>query len=444
MPPVTDRIRVIIMGAGGRDFHVFNTCYRDDPGHEVVAFTAAQIPGIDRRTYPPELAGPLYPNGVPVFPEADLERLVRERRVKEVVFAYSDVHEDHLERLGRHVRTLGASFRPFDPEKTMLHSRLPCVAVCAVRTGCGKSSVSRHVVSTLKAIGRQPVVLRHPMPYGDLRRQGVQRFARLEDLADHRCTIEEMEEYEPHILAGNVVFAGADYARVLEAAEREADIIVWDGGNNDTPFVKPDLHITLVDPLRPGHELTYFPGRWNLERADVVVVPKIDDARPGDIVTVLASIARTNPRAAVCRGRSRVSVSDEGGLRGRRALVIEDGPTATHGGMGYGAGLVAARRAGAAAIVDPRPYAVGLIAEAFRAYPHLRDVLPALGYGEEELRDLEETIDHADCDVVVIGTPIDLTRVIRIRKPVVRVTYGFEEASKPGLADILADRFSVG
>ena len=441
---VTERIRVLIMGAGGRDFHVFNTCYRDDPSREVVAFTAAQIPGIDCRTYPPELAGPHYPTGIPVFPEADLERLVRERRVKEVVFAYSDVHQEDLVRIARRMRTLGASFTPFDPEKTMLRSRHPCVAVCAVRTGCGKSSVSRHVVASLKAIGRKPVVLRHPMPYGDLRRQRVQRFARLEDLAEHRCTIEEMEEYEPHIRAGNVVYAGTDYARVLEAAEQEGDIIVWDGGNNDTPFVKPDLHITLVDPLRPGHELLYFPGRWNLERADVVVVPKIDDARPGDIVTVLANIARVNPRAAVCRGRSPVSLSDAEGVRGRRALVIEDGPTATHGGMGYGAGLVAARRGGAAAIVDPRPYATGLIADAFRAYPHLRDVLPALGYGERELRDLEETIDRTDCDVVVVGTPIDLSRVIRIKKPVVRVTYAFEEASQPGLAQILAERFAAG
>jgi len=441
---VPDRIRVIIMGAGGRDFHVFNTCYRDDPTREVVAFTAAQIPGIEHRTYPPELAGPRYPTGIPVFPEDDLERLVREQRVKEVVFAYSDVHEELLERLGRRVRTLGATFAPFDPDRTMLRSRHPCVAVCAVRTGCGKSSVSRHVVATLNALGRKPVVLRHPMPYGDLGRQGVQRFARLEDLAEQKCTIEEMEEYEPHIRAGNVVFAGADYARVLEAAEREGDMIVWDGGNNDTPFIKPDLHITLVDPLRPGHELTYFPGRWNLERADVAVVVKSHEARPGDVVTVLANIARVNPRATVVRGRSPVVLSDEGGVRGQRVLVIEDGPTATHGGMGYGAGLVAARRGGAAAVIDPRPFATGLIAEAFRAYPHLRDVLPALGYGEQELRDLEETIDRADCDVVVVGTPIDLSRVIKIRKPVVRATYAFEEASQPGLADILADHFSFG
>jgi predicted GTPase len=439
-----DRTRVLIMGAGGRDFHVFHTCYRDDPTREVVAFTATQIPGIDHRVFPPELAGPLYPHGIPVFPESDLDRLVRERRVKEVVFAYSDVHEEHLARLGRNVRMLGASFAPFDPDRTMLHSHLPCVAVCAVRTGCGKSAVSRHVVAALKEIGRRPVVLRHPMPYGDLRRQVVQRFASLEDLAKHHCTIEEMEEYEPHIRAGNVVFAGADYARILEAAEQEGDLVVWDGGNNDTPFVKPDLHITLVDPLRPGHELTYFPGRWNLERADVVVVTKSETARPGDVVTVLANIARLNPRAAVCRGRSPVTLSDAEGVRGRRALVIEDGPTATHGGMGYGAGLVAARRAGAGTIVDPRPFAVGLIEEAFRAYPHLRDVLPALGYGDAELKDLEETIDRADCDVVVVGTPIDLTRVIRIRKPVVRVTYRFEEASEPGLAEILADRFAPG
>jgi len=439
-----ERIRVAIMGAGGRDFHVFNTCYRDDPTHEVVAFTATQIPGIEHRVYPPELAGPLYPQGIPVFPEADLERLIREDRVKEVVFAYSDVHMDHVERLGRHVRTLGATFEPFDPDRTMLRSRLPCVAVCAVRTGCGKSAVSRYVVAMLKAIGRRPVVLRHPMPYGDLRRQGVQRFASLEDLKRNDCTIEEMEEYEPHILAGNVVFAGTDYVRILEAAEQEGDLIVWDGGNNDTPFIKPDLHITLVDPLRPGHELNYFPGRWNLERADVVVIAKSGEARPGDVETVLGNVARVNPHASVVRGRSPVVLSDTEGVRGRRALVIEDGPTATHGGMGYGAGLVAARRAGVAEVIDPRPFAKGLIADAFRDYPHLRDVLPALGYGEAELRDLEATIEAADCDVVVVGTPIDLSRVIRIRKPVVRATYRYEPASKPGLAEILAERFALG
>jgi predicted GTPase len=327
---MTERIRVLIMGAGGRDFHVFNTCYRDDPSREVVAFTAAQIPGIDCRTYPTELAGPLYPTGIPIFPESDLERLVRERRVKDVVFAYSDVHQEDLVRIARRMRTLGASFEPFDPDRTMLRSRHPCVAVCAVRTGCGKSSVSRHVVAALKAIGRSPVVLRHPMPYGDLRRQAVQRFAHLEDLAAHQCTIEEMEEYEPHIRAGNIVYAGADYARILEAAEQEGDLIVWDGGNNDTPFVKPDLHVTLVDPLRPGHELTYFPGRWNLERADVVVVAKSDGARPGDVDTVLGNVARVNPRAAVCRGRSPVSCPMQRGP-GKRALVIEDGPTARRG-----------------------------------------------------------------------------------------------------------------
>jgi len=438
---MADRTRVLILGAGGRDFHVFNTCYRDAPAREVVAFTATQIPEIDRRVYPPELAGPLYPKGIEVFPEADLQRLVRERKVKEVVFAYSDVPQTYVDEMGRHVRALGASFAPFDPDRTMLRSRLPCVAVCAVRTGCGKSAVSRHVVGALKELGRRPVVLRHPMPYGNLKDQAVQRFARLEDLQAHHCTIEEMEEYEPHILAGNVVFAGADYARILAAAEKEGDVIIWDGGNNDTPFVRPDLHVTLVDPLRPGHELSYFPGRWNLERADVVVVPKIDEARPQDIETVERNIAQVNPGARICRGRSPVAIADPAAIRGKRALVVEDGPTATHGGMGYGAGLVAARRAGAAAIVDPRPHATGLIAEAFRAYPHLHDVLPALGYGAKEMKDLETTIDRTDCDVVVVGTPIDLSRVIRIRKPAVRVTYGFEEASQPGLAAAVADHF---
>jgi len=441
---MANRIRVVIMGAGGRDFHVFNTCYRDDPGREVVAFTATQIPEIDRRVYPPELAGPHYPQGIQVFPEADLERLVREKGVKEVIFAYSDVPQSYVDEMGRRVRALGASFASFDPDRTMLRSNLPCVAVCAVRTGCGKSAVSRHVVRTLQELGRRPVVLRHPMPYGNLKDQTVQRFARIEDLRTHHCTIEEMEEYEPHILAGNVVFAGADYARILAAAEKEGDVIIWDGGNNDTPFVRPDLHITLVDPLRPGHELAYFPGRWNLERAHVVVVPKIGEARPDDITTVERNIAQVNPGALVCRGRSPVTISDASAIKGKRALVVEDGPTATHGGMGYGAGLVAARRAGAAEIVDPRPYATGLIADAFRAYPHLHAVLPALGYGEREVKDLEATIQKADCDVVVIGTPIDLSRVIRISKPAVRVTYGFEEAGQPGLADAIRSHFRQG
>jgi len=439
---MTGKTRVLILGAGGRDFHVFNTCYRDDPTREVVAFTATQIPEIDRRTYPPELAGPLYPAGIPVFPESDLDRLVREHGVQEVVFAYSDVPQSYVDEMGRHVRSLGAAFATFDADRTMLRSKLPCVAVCAVRTGCGKSAVSRHVVAALRELKLRTVVLRHPMPYGNLKEQAVQRFAHLDDLKKHRCTIEEMEEYEPHILAGNVVFAGADYAEILAAAEKEGDVVVWDGGNNDTPFVRPDLHITLVDPLRPGHELSYFPGRWNLERADVVVVPKIGEARAEDIDTVVRNVARVNPGARICRGRSPVSISDASAIKGKRALVIEDGPTATHGGMGYGAGLVAARRAGASAIVDPRPYATGLIAEAFRAYPHLHAVLPALGYGEKEMKDLEATIERADCDVVVVGTPIDLSRVIRIRKPAVRVTYAFEEAETPGLAAAVRAHFA--
>ena len=436
--------RVIILGAAGRDFHNFNVVFRDNPAYRIVAFTATQIPGIEGRKYPASLAGPLYPDGIPIFPEDDLPSLIRTHGAQTCVFSYSDVEYGYIGHRIALANAHGADFLLLGAQETMLPVSVPSIAICAVRTGSGKSQTTRRIAGILRAHGKKVVVVRHPMPYGDLAAQAVERFATYEDLDRYETTIEEREEYEPHIDKGTVVYAGVDYERIFRQAEQEAEVLLWDGGNNDTPFVKPDLHITLVDPLRPGHELLYFPGRWNLERADVVVVPKIDDARPGDIVTVLANIARVNPRAAVCRGRSPVSLSDAEGVRGRRALVIEDGPTATHGGMGYGAGLVAARRGGAAAMVDPRPYATGLIADAFRAYPHLRDVLPALGYGERELRDLEETIDRADCDVVVVGTPIDLSRVIRIKKPVVRVTYAFEEASQPGLAQILAERFAAG
>ncbi|MHC4547366.1 MAG: cyclic 2,3-diphosphoglycerate synthase [Planctomycetota bacterium] len=435
--------RVVILGAGGRDFHVFNTCYREDAAHEVVAFTATQIPDIADRIYPPVLAGPRYPKGIPILPEDELEDLIRDRGVDEVVFAYSDVSYDHVEAVGRRVEAAGASFATFDPDRTMLAGALPCVAVCAVRTGCGKSGLSRHVVSVLRELGKRPAVLRHPMPYGNLRRQVVQRFATLDDLARHDCTIEEMEEYEPHIAAGNVVFAGADYAKVLAAAEAEADLVVWDGGNNDTPFVRPNLHITLLDPLRPGDEVAYFPGRINLERADVLVIGKTDEATPEALEILLANAAAHNPGAQVLRARSPISISDAEAVRGKRALVIEDGPTITHGGMGYGAGFVAARRAGAAEIVDPRPYATGDLAAAFEAYPHLEAVLPALGYGPSQIADLEATLERADCDVVVIGTPVDLSRIVRIPKPFVRVTYGFAEASAPGLTEILRDRFGT-
>jgi predicted GTPase len=433
--------RILILGAGGRDFHVFNTCYRDDPSHEVVAFTATQIPDIADRIYPPVLSGPRYPDGIPILPESDLENIIRERGVEEAIFAYSDVPQSHVADMAHRCEALGVSLRPFDPARTMLQGIKPCVAVCAVRTGCGKSALSRYVVSILQELGRQPAILRHPMPYGDLRRQVVQRFGRLEDLEKHECTIEEMEEYEPHIQAGSAVFAGADYEKVLAAAEQEADVILWDGGNNDTPFIRPDLYITLLDPLRPGHELTYFPGRWNFERADVLVIGKTGEARPEDIETVTNNAREHNPGARLLRASSPVSISDADAVRGKRALVIEDGPTATHGGMGYGAGMIAAQRSGASEIVDPRPFAAGEIAAAFEAYPHLQAVVPALGYGEKQIADLEATIDRTDCDVVVIGTPIDLGRILRIGKPSVRVTYGFAEESSPGLAEILREKF---
>ncbi|MHC5050228.1 MAG: GTPase [Planctomycetota bacterium] len=422
--------RIVILGAGGRDFHVFNTCYRDDPSHEVVAFTATQIPAIDDRMYPPVLSGPRYPDGIPILPESDLESIIRERGVEEAIFAYSDVPQSHVAEMAHRCEALGVSMRPFDPARTMLQGQKPCVAVCAVRTGCGKSALSRYVVSVLRELGRQPAILRHPMPYGDLRRQVVD------------CTIEEMEEYEPHIQAGSAVFAGADYAKVLAAAEQEADVILWDGGNNDTPFVRPDLYITLLDPLRPGHELTYFPGRWNFERADVLVIGKTGEAQPEDIETVTRNAKEHNPEARLLLASSPVSISDAEAVRGKRALVIEDGPTVSHGGMGYGAGMIAAQRSGASEIVDPRPYAAGDIATAFREYPHLQAVVPALGYGQQQIADLEATIDRAECDVVVIGTPIDLGRILRISKPSVRVTYGFAEESEPGLAEILREKFS--
>ncbi len=437
------RTKVVILGAGGRDFQVFNTIYRNDPATEVVAFTAAQIPHIDHRTYPSELAGPLYPKGIEIVPEADLEALIRDRGVEKAIFAYSDVTYAYVDAMAERVKKAGATLEPFDPARTMIHGEKPCVAVCAVRTGCGKSALSRYVMEILAGMGHHPAALRHPMPYGDLAKQAVQRFARLEDLATEHCTIEEMEEYEPHIRAGNVVFAGADYAAILAAAEKEADVIVWDGGNNDTPFVEPDLMITVLDPLRAGDELRYFPARWNLEHADVLVIGKHDEATPEGLATLRESIRTHNPKAVVVEGRNPITLADAAAVTGKRVLVVEDGPTTTHGGMGYGAGWLAAKRARAAEIVDPRPYVSGEIADAFRKYPHVREVLPALGYGDAQLHDLAATIERVPCDVVVIGTPIDLSRVLRISKPWVRVTYTFEETGGTRLADLLRARFPV-
>ncbi|MHC4940288.1 MAG: GTPase [Planctomycetota bacterium] len=430
--------RILIAGAGGRDFHVFNTCYRDDDSTEVVGFTAAQIPHIDDRTYPAVLAGPRYPDGIPIQPEEDLEAIIREREVDEVIFAYSDVTYDDVERLGERARNAGAAFSTYDTERTLLKSGKPCVSICAVRTGCGKSAVSRYVVKTLADLGLRCAVLRHPMPYGRLADQVVQRFATVEDLAKHDCTIEEMEEYEPHIDAGSVVFAGADYARILAEAEKEADVIIWDGGNNDLPFIRPDFSIVLLDPLRAGDELRYFPSRENLERADALVVVKTGTATEDGIARVEANAKEHNPGAALIRGKSPIRL--DGDVKGKRVVVVEDGPTTTHGGMPFGAGMVAAREAGAAEFVDPRPFAVGAIAEAYEKYPHLEAIIPALGYSADDVRELQDTIAGVDCDVVVVGTPIDLTRIVEIDKPAVRALYDFEG---PELGELVRERFST-
>jgi predicted GTPase len=430
------RVRTLILGAGGRDFHVFNTCYRDDPNVEVVAFTATQIPHIGDRRYPPVLAGALYPAGIAIHPEEDLEALVQEHRVERAVLAYSDVSLEEVERTRQRVEALGARFSTFDPDRCLLLGTKPCLAVCAVRTGCGKSQVSRHVAAILRQLGARVVVIRHPMPYGQLERQVVQRFAELADLDRHDCTIEEREEYEPHIAAGSVVYAGADYAKILVAAEHEADIVIWDGGNNDTPFVRPDLLVTLLDPLRAGDELRYFPSRWNLERADVLLIAKSEEASAEALATLRANARTYNERAALVHGRSPIQLDDEAAVRGKRVLVVEDGPTTTHGGMGYGAGWLAAKRAGAT-IVDPRPWAEGEIAETFAKFPHLHDVLPALGYGSGQLADLAATIDRVACDAVVVGTPIDIGRVIQVTKPMVRARYAYADAGEPTLGALV-------
>ncbi len=436
------RRKIVICGAAGRDFHNFNLLYREDPGVEVLAFTATQIPNIADRRYPPELAGPLYPQGILIHPEEELVDLIRRRGVDEVLFAYSDVSHEHVMHLASRALAAGAAFTLASPEKTMLRSARPVVSVCAVRTGSGKSQTGRAVAAALDALGYRVVVIRHPMPYGDLTAQSVQRFASREDLDRHGCTIEEREEYEPHLDEGRVVYAGVDYGQILRQAEREADVILWDGGNNDTPFLRPDLEIVVVDPHRPGHELAYHPGETNLRRAQVVVINKVDSARPEDIRRVEENARQANPSARIVRARSALKLEAPERIRGRRVLVVEDGPTLTHGGMKYGAGVVAARQYGAAELVDPRPWTVGTIAEAYRAYPEIGPLLPAMGYGERQIRDLEETIRRVDCDAVVIATPVDLARLIRIDRPTVRVRYDLEETGRPGLRDILAERFA--
>jgi len=435
------RRRVIIIGAAGRDFHNFNTRYRDDASVEVVAFTAAQIPGIGGRRYPAELAGPLYPDGIPIYAEERLSGLIAELGVHECAFSYSDVSYAHVMGASAIVMAAGSSFTLLGPTDTQIGSNKPVVAVCAVRTGAGKSQTSRRVVEVLIKLGLKVVAIRHPMPYGNLLAQKVQRFAEIADLERHDCTIEEMEEYEPHIVRGNVIYSGDDYEAIVRAAENDpggCDVIVWDGGNNDVAFIKPDLQITVVDPHRPGHELGYYPGEVNFRRADVIVINKMDSAPADGLATVRRNIARVNPKAIVVEANSPPVLADPDLVRGKRVLVIEDGPTLTHGGMKIGAGVVASQQHGAAALVDPRPYLVGSLVDTFRTYPDIGTLLPAMGYGADQIKDLEATINGADCDVVVIGTPIDLGRILEIDKPHTRVTYDLAEIGSPNLTEILS------
>ena len=430
-------IKTIIMGAAGRDFHNFNVVYRQNEQYEVVAFTATQIPDIEGRNYPPALAGALYPEGIPIYDENELERLIQEHHVEEVVFSYSDISYDYVMHIASRVLALGAHFKLLGGEQTMIRSAKPVVSVCAVRTGCGKSQTTRKVAAVLKAAGKKVAAIRHPMPYGDLAKQDVQRFATLEDLQKHDCTIEEMEEYEPHINQGTVVFAGADYEAIAREAEKEADIILWDGGNNDMPFYKPDLAIVVTDPHRPGHELAYFPGETNLIMADVVVINKVDTADPQGVETVRNNIKTVNPGAVIIEGASPITVEDSDLITGKKVLVVEDGPTLTHGEMKIGAGMVAAEKFGASEMVDPRSYLIGKLKETFEHYPDIGTLLPAMGYGDEQIQDLEATINNTECDLVIIGTPIDLRRIIDIKHPSVRVTYDLEETSTPTVADVL-------
>ncbi len=425
--------RILILGAAGRDFHNFNVAYRDDPAVEVVAFTAAQIPGIGGRRYPPSLAGPRYPGGIPIVDEPELEATIRGGAVEEVVFAYSDVPHAHVMHLASRALAAGADFLLLGPVRTMLAAPVPVIAISAVRTGCGKSQTSRYLSRLLKARGLRVAVLRHPMPYGDLEAEAVQRFASRADIDAALCTVEEREEYEPHVAQGHVVYAGVDYARIVEAAAREADLILWEGGNNDFPFLRPDLHIVLADPLRPGHEVSHHPGEAVLRMADIVVLAKTDSAAAADVQQVIDNVRRVNPAADLVRAVSPISLDDAEAVRGKRVLVVEDGPTVTHGGMRYGAGYLAASRAGAE-VVDPRPWAAPAIAEVYARYPHLGPVLPAAGYCEAHLAALAETIERAEVDAVVTATPADLGALIRVTKPLVRARYEYAEAESPGLA----------
>lgn len=433
--------RVLIMGAAGRDFHNFNVCFRDDPSMQVVAFTAAQIPNIERRTYPPALSGPHHPKGIPIFPEADLARLVREEKIDQVVFAYSDLsHEDVMHRASL-VLAAGADFCLLGPRRTQLRSRKPVVSVCAVRTGAGKSQTTRYVARILRRMGKHVVPVRHPMPYGDLARQAVQRFASYEDLQKQQCTIEEREEYEPLLDEVGLVYAGVDYERILRQAEEEADVILWDGGNNDLPFFVSDFHIVVADPHRPGHERTYHPGEANARMANVFVINKVDTAPAENVLVVRANLHTLNPAAPVVEAASPVRVPDPAALRGKRVLVVEDGPTLTHGGMPFGVGWLAARRHGAT-LVDPRPYAIGSIREAYEKYPDIGPVLPALGYGAAMIAELERTLNDAEADLILLGTPIDLGRFLHLNKPTQRARYELQELGQPTLEELVRTRFA--
>ena len=433
--------RVLIMGAAGRDFHNFNVVYRDNPDYEVVGFTATQIPNITGRRYPPELAGPRYPKGIPIYEEERLREMILERKADLVVFAYSDVSHAHVMHQASRVIAAGADFMILGFDATALKSTRPVVSICAVRTGAGKSQTTRAVCQRLQARGKKVVAVRHPMPYGDLVKQAVQRFATFADLDRYDCTIEEREEYEPHLKNGTIVYAGVDYAAILKSAEQEAEVVVWDGGNNDLPFFRPDVEIVVADPHRPGHELQYHPGEANFRRASCIVINKIDTADKKGVEEVKANIQELNPGAIIIEAASPVTVEDPGAIRGKRVLVVEDGPTLTHGEMAYGAGVIAAQRFGAASIVDPRPWVVGSIAKAFKKYPKIGPLLPALGYGDQQMAELRETIEKVECDLVLIATPIDLRRTIHFNKPALRVTYELQEIGKPDLDDVLQSVF---
>ncbi len=432
--------KVLIMGAAGRDFHNFNTYFRNNEDYQVIAFTATQIPNIEGRKYPPELSGKLYPEGIPILPEEDLSKLIKEHNIDLVVFAYSDVSHEYVMQKGSEAMAAGANYTLLSPDKTQIKASCPVISVCAIRTGCGKSQTSRKLVSILKEMGKKVVAIRHPMPYGDLAKQAVQRFASYEDLDKHECTIEEREEYEPYIDRGLVIYSGVDYEAITRQAEKEADIIIWDGGNNDSSFLKSDLEITVLDPLRPGHERTFYPGETNFLTADVLVINKYKQASTEQLNTLLENIKLKNPKAKVIKGDSQITVDDPSQVKGKKVLVVEDGPTLTHGGMSFGAGMVCAEQCGAAETVDPRPHAVGSIKEAYTKFPQLGKLIPALGYYEDQLKELEDTIKATPADLVLVGSPIDLRRVIKIDKPALRVRYELEEIDEPNLHTVI-DRF---